>query len=965
MRDCHRTLGRFAFFLLLATALGACAATAWAGGPAATADDPAGLGAAGPANDHSAVVRLLEWLGVPLRPAQSPVLRPADRATAERTPASGAAAYVEPYWQPLTAVPRANHSAVYDPVRGRVIVLVGARLFVDNSPYYAGGAQFYADAQALDLGGSARWEPLATLPGGERRDEAAAIYDAANDRVLLHGGFFIGPVDGPPGYYCHAFDDLWELKLSPAPQWSEIKPAGPAPSPRFGHTGIYDPLRKRALLFGGTEHLWSATYCWSNTPLADLWELSLDGAPAWHPLAESGDVPPAGVQGTALYDARRDRMLFVARDSVWAMTLDPAGSWTQLAVANPDTLGPDGPAVLDPARDRLLSVSASVTWELPLAGPLVWRRVPVSGAGPASALRGYSLTWDPQGDRLVFHGGVFRPEPWGTVPSDETWFLVFGDSPHWELAPPVRRELVMHKTVYDPVGDRVIAIGGDANPGLLAFPLEHPGAWVPLATAGGGPPRTLIGHGAVYDAKRARVLVFGGTNSLVTSPQDATLALSLAGTPRWTLLQPDVGEGQATLLGSLVLDTRRDRLLSFGGMTWAGAVTNEVWQLRLADPEPKWERLETVGTPPAPRLAHGAIYDPVRDRMIVEGGLSPDQAEPCFGDLWTLSLEGTPQWTLLDANAPCNYGQSMLYDPVRDYLLMMFGAPEECSVAMAWDLEHSVWIPLDFECFGGGILTPAPRLWQAASYDPVRDQVVVSGGMSINGTYLYADVWALVFGTPVRDVAIDIRPGSEENVVNPGANGALPVAILSDATFDATSVDPLTVKLAGAAVRLKNDGSPVLFRQDVNGDGRTDLVLHLESSGLELTPTDTVARLTAMAPGNTTVRGSDHVRVVGNARPPKLGPGPLAAEVAAAPALLAVRCLPGSGLRVSLAIAPGAPASLDLLDIAGRRVRSLALDGGSGPREVKLGDGALSPGVYWVRLRQAGAVLTRKAVVLR
>jgi len=45
---------------------------------------------------------------------------------------------------------------------------------------------------------------------------------------------------------------------------------------------------------------------------------------------------------------------------------------------------------------------------------------------------------------------------------------------------------------------------------------------------------------------------------------------------------------------------------------------------------------------------------------------------------------------------------------------------------------------------------------------------------------------------------VDVRPGDDNDVVNPGANGVLPVAILSESDFDATTVDPLSVQLAGA-----------------------------------------------------------------------------------------------------------------------------------------------------------------------
>jgi hypothetical protein len=71
--------------------------------------------------------------------------------------------------------------------------------------------------------------------------------------------------------------------------------------------------------------------------------------------------------------------------------------------------------------------------------------------------------------------------------------------------------------------------------------------------------------------------------------------------------------------------------------------------------------------------------------------------------------------------------------------------------------------------------------------------------------------------------------------------------------------------------------------------------------------------------------------------------------------------------QVWLALAGGAPARLELLDLAGRRVRSLALAGlGGGLHRVDLGEtGSLPPGLYLVRLSQSGRQLTAKLVVTR
>jgi hypothetical protein len=114
----------------------------------------------------------------------------------------------------------------------------------------------------------------------------------------------------------------------------------------------------------------------------------------------------------------------------------------------------------------------------------------------------------------------------------------------------------------------------------------------------------------------------------------------------------------------------------------------------------------------------------------------------------------------------------------------------------------------------------------------------------------------------VTNVQIDIKPGSFPNSINLGSNGTVPVAIFSTATFDATQVDPLTVTLASAPVKLKGNGTPQSFTQDVNGDGRLDLVVHVSTSALQFSETDTEAVLEGETFSGQAIRGKDSIRVV-------------------------------------------------------------------------------------------------------
>jgi probable HAF family extracellular repeat protein len=114
----------------------------------------------------------------------------------------------------------------------------------------------------------------------------------------------------------------------------------------------------------------------------------------------------------------------------------------------------------------------------------------------------------------------------------------------------------------------------------------------------------------------------------------------------------------------------------------------------------------------------------------------------------------------------------------------------------------------------------------------------------------------------VTVVSIDIKPGTYPNAINLGSNGDVPVAILSTPNFDARTVDPISVRLAGSAVRLRGNGTAMSAAQDVNGDGRPDLVVHVATQALQLSATDQQATLEGTTFAGRHILGSDTVRVI-------------------------------------------------------------------------------------------------------
>lgn len=118
----------------------------------------------------------------------------------------------------------------------------------------------------------------------------------------------------------------------------------------------------------------------------------------------------------------------------------------------------------------------------------------------------------------------------------------------------------------------------------------------------------------------------------------------------------------------------------------------------------------------------------------------------------------------------------------------------------------------------------------------------------------------VVFGGSLHFVAIDIKPGSFPNSINPRSKGVIPVAILTTDTFDATTVDPLSVVFGpNGAVEAHEQG----HIEDANGDGDLDLVLHFKTQNTGIQCGDTAAALTGQTFSGQAIEGSDSIVTVG------------------------------------------------------------------------------------------------------
>ena len=101
----------------------------------------------------------------------------------------------------------------------------------------------------------------------------------------------------------------------------------------------------------------------------------------------------------------------------------------------------------------------------------------------------------------------------------------------------------------------------------------------------------------------------------------------------------------------------------------------------------------------------------------------------------------------------------------------------------------------------------------------------------ILATQLSPAVQATAAADPVR-VSIDVKPGDSATTIQPDREGMLPVAILSTESFDATTVNPATVRFGPTG----SEARPFRTAQEDVGGSCIALLLDLKFVGSNAGP---------------------------------------------------------------------------------------------------------------------------------
>jgi hypothetical protein len=537
------------------------------------------------------------------------------------------------------------------------------------------------------------------------RSGAALVYDPIRGRVVLFGG----------SQNSARLNDTWYLQGN---VWSRGLDAPAALVSRANHAMAYDVARARVVLFGGSGHL--------GASLNDTWFLEEN---TWR----EGPPAPVGLaprhSHRMVYDAAKKRVVLFGghgdgfKNDTWFLQGD---TWMPGPAAPPLlTERADHAMAYDVGRSRLVLFGGVTedntfkqdTWFLEEA---TW----VPGPPGPSARYGHVMAYDPKRGRMVVFGGNdfdLRNDTWFL--QGDTWML--GPAPETGLTP-----RYSHMT-YDAARERMVLFGGADNSG------ERNDTWfMPENFWTKGPlqvndlaPRSDFA--IAYDPLHGRTILFGGDPAAGgAGPFLSDTWFSQGGgwieLPSTALPAPAGRRNHA-----MAYDTTRRRLVLFGGFGGdANTELNDTWYLAEDETGESWQAGPAAPSGPnglVPRQSPAMVYDAGADRLILLGG---DSTQGFKNDTWILNGD-EENWT---AGPPAPMGltgrflHALTYDPVAGRTLLFGGHGHGPPKSDSWVLKDETWTPA---------APPPPgfegRHSHAMAYDGARGRITLFGGLSQSG----------------------------------------------------------------------------------------------------------------------------------------------------------------------------------------------------------------------------------------
>src|SRR5262249_48077497 len=199
-----------------------------------------------------------------------------------------------------------------------------------------------------------------------------------------------------------------------------------------------------------------------------------------------------------------------------------------------------------------------------------------------------------------------------------------------------------------------------------------------------------------------------------------------------------------------------------------------------------------------------------------------------------------------DVYSSIYYAGRLATDPLNDLsqgeAILQLGSGSQLSASSRWGDYSMLAVDPTDDC----------SFWYTTEYIASTD--VVPWRTRI-GKFKFAECGASV---PVT-VSIDIRPGRSPNRINPSSDRTLRVAVLTDGSFDASTIDPTTLRFGAKGT----EAAPLrVVLRDIDGDGDIDAIIRFAIPDTGIVCGNSSAFLTGKTVSGQAFQGSDSIVTV-------------------------------------------------------------------------------------------------------
>jgi len=195
---------------------------------------------------------------------------------------------------------------------------------------------------------------------------------------------------------------------------------------------------------------------------------------------------------------------------------------------------------------------------------------------------------------------------------------------------------------------------------------------------------------------------------------------SLTAQGQWTLLPQAATPTARQSARMMAYDAANDRLVLFGGSPASGTYLGDTRVFACATNT--WSQV-TGGATPSPRYGHSMVYDPVRNEVVLFGGQLVNGNGPFNNETWAFAGTSWQQRTPTNA-PPARFLHSATFDTVRGVMVLFGGGGPPATTSDTWE-----WDGVNWTLRATTIPSSAPlRGNSAIAYDPVRQRTVIFGG---------------------------------------------------------------------------------------------------------------------------------------------------------------------------------------------------------------------------------------------